>query len=182
MPRPESSPARRSPIKARPPLRDSKLTDGGKPDVDVSGSITEHAREWGETTQRERLPVHVDGNEEVIGKYQKLVETYYKSLNEQALRSDEVRLSPELETDFSTNTSRRCECRAGTVILDFRFNRPLNVFSPEPWLPSGFTGRVAVKCPPATFSKAAGKYKWTRISLGVQGQSVCVQIIRAIEN
>ncbi|HWE04552.1 MAG TPA: DUF4175 family protein [Tepidisphaeraceae bacterium] len=63
---------------------DSQLSQGEKPNADLSGNVKEAMEEWGRITQRDRQAVQEGAGEQVIGKYKKFVEDYYRSLAEQA--------------------------------------------------------------------------------------------------
>ena len=64
--------------------QDSSLNQANNLDPDLNAKIKETLDEWGRLTQRNRQAVQEGANEEVIGKYQKLIEDYYRSLAEQA--------------------------------------------------------------------------------------------------
>ncbi|HZK82581.1 MAG TPA: hypothetical protein VFC46_15970, partial [Humisphaera sp.] len=63
---------------------ESQLAQGEKPNADLSGNVKEAMEEWGRITQRDRQAVQEGAGEQVIGKYKKFVEDYYRSLAEQA--------------------------------------------------------------------------------------------------
>ncbi|HET6248034.1 MAG TPA: hypothetical protein VFE47_10085, partial [Tepidisphaeraceae bacterium] len=64
--------------------QDSTLQQANNMDPDLNAQIKEAQAEWGKITARNRQAVQEGAGEEVIGKYQKLVEDYYRSLAEQA--------------------------------------------------------------------------------------------------
>jgi hypothetical protein len=66
------------------PAEQSSLSKAANSDPDLNARIKETMEQWGKITQRDRRAVQEGAGEEVIGKYQKLVEDYYRSLAEQA--------------------------------------------------------------------------------------------------
>ena len=64
--------------------RESALANGGEPNVDPNGNVKEAMKEWGGLTARDRQAVQEGASEQVIKKYQRLVEDYYRSLGEQS--------------------------------------------------------------------------------------------------
>ena len=62
--------------------RESTLSPGGKPPDAPLGDIRQTARDWGGISARDRQAVIDSSGEDVVEKYRKLVEDYYRSLSE----------------------------------------------------------------------------------------------------
>ncbi len=62
--------------------KESALSAGGKPPDAPLGDIRQTARDWGGISARDRQAVIDSSGEDVVEKYRKLVEDYYRSLSE----------------------------------------------------------------------------------------------------
>ncbi|HSZ56808.1 MAG TPA: hypothetical protein VK797_14160 [Tepidisphaeraceae bacterium] len=62
----------------------SVLAPGGQPQVDISQQIKQEQSEWAKLHPRDRVAIVEGGQENVNPKYQKLVDDYYKTLNQKA--------------------------------------------------------------------------------------------------
>jgi hypothetical protein len=64
------------------PAQESVLAPGGQPQVDISQQIKQEMREWASLHPRDRQAIVEGEQEKVNPKYQKLVDDYYKTLNQ----------------------------------------------------------------------------------------------------
>jgi hypothetical protein len=66
------------------PAQQSVLAPGGQPQVDISQQIKQEMTEWAQLHPRDRKAIVEGEQEKVNPKYQKLVDDYYKTLNQKA--------------------------------------------------------------------------------------------------